>query len=155
MKLPSISSEFWFLGIGSDSFTKATLSLPQTDTLGIHEIGNCDIQKRLDLDSALGPHISSAIYPVTWVRSPPSLCAWISHQQSEFVSALPCVPLSTVLFMTFPCSAVYWEVSPHRRSAQLASGWGWLQEALAGDRVGGEERSREATLPIPHVLFLK
>lgn len=71
-----------------------TLCLPQTNTLGIHDIGNCDIQKRLDLESALGPHISSAIYWVTWVRSLPSICTCVSHQQSEYMSALACVPLS-------------------------------------------------------------
>ena len=53
---------------------------PQMHTLGMHGIGNCDIQKRWDLEAALGPNTSSAIYWVIWVRSPPSICTWISHQ---------------------------------------------------------------------------
>lgn len=52
----------------------------QMRTLGTHGIGNCDIQKTWDLEAALGLNTSSAIYWVIWVRSPPSICTWISHR---------------------------------------------------------------------------
>ena len=133
----------------ADSFTKAAPSLLQMSALCIYEIGNCDVQKRLDL--AAGAHISSALYCVTWVGSPPSICAWISHLQSEFVSA--CVPLSTDIFLPCPCSAIFfWGGSPHRwqipkRCAQPAWGRVWLLGTLAGDRGETREVGRLSSYP--------
>ena len=80
-------------------------------------------------------HILSDMGQVT------SICLHLNFLSAEWVCVSPGL-CSVVTFLTFPCSAVYWEGSPHRRSGHLASGWVGLQEALAGDRVGREEAGR-------------
>lgn len=128
----------------ADSFTKAAPSLLQMSALCIYEIGNCDVQKRLDL--AAGAHISSALYCVTWVGSPPSICAWISHLQSEFVSA--CVPLSTDIFLPCPCSAIFFgggftpQVADSQEMCSAGLGPG-LATGDSGRRSRGDERGGE------------
>lgn len=136
MNFASNIHEFSSLRMAFDFFIKATLSAG--DECSGHS-WNWQLwpAKKIRLGISNWVQISSAIL-LSGLGQVTSIYLHLnfSSVKGVCVSALACVPLSSVVFLTFLCSALYWKSSScrwqiPRWSGKLASDWVWLQEGVS------------------------